>query len=109
MQVELLWFECANPNCGYIPLKTKKEKIKVAWSQGKSLQESARPRIFLGYVRGEVIWRNAITMYRCQYGDIVLYDESDKQHANSQYYPIKNKRICIPCTQRKQNEDLLGI
>lgn len=111
MQVELLWFECANPQCGFIPLKTKKEKIKVAWKYGRSIQQSARRRIFLSYVRGEIILRNfnSLVLYRCQYGDIVLYDETDREKSNSQYYPITGERECIPCTIRKQNERSLRI
>lgn len=97
--VELLWFECANPECRYVPAKTKRDKIKY-WKRGKSIEEDARRRLFLSYVKGEKIFREGLITFKCEYGSVCLYDELDYHKANSQVYPLKDKRICGVCTTR---------
>jgi len=109
MDVNLLWFECSNPHCDYLPFKNKKEKIKRAWQYGESITKSARPRTFLRYVKGLYHYFPEIITFECKYGNIIVYDDSEEYSANSYYYPIKNAEICNICMTKIDNERRLQI
>lgn len=109
MNVELLWFECANTECDFVPLKTKKDKIKIAWSKGKSIYAEKRPRMFMRYVEGEKLFRDGLILFSCKFGNIVLYDEYDFHPVNSYLNPIKTSELCTKCIRQMENEKLLCI
>lgn len=112
MEVTLLWFECKNPDCGYIPLKTKAEKVKRAWKHGQSVQHTARKRLFLKYAEGEYIYkynRDLIT-FECKYGNILMYDAiNEASYPNSFAYPLRDKELCPMCVQKAENERLMQL
>ena len=109
MDVTLLWFQCSNPDCGYIPLKTKKDKIQRAWRYGKSITENARARMFMRYVEGYYVRKENgnLLLFECKYGSIVMYDGSEIQICNNYSFPIKDKEMCQPCLNKIKNERAL--
>lgn len=107
--VALLWFECKNPNCGFIPFKNKKEKIKGAWRHGESIEKYSRARMFMRYIEGNYHYRynNDFIQFECKYGMITMYDINEDKPANSFYYPIKDKEECGVCIRKRNNEGAL--
>lgn len=113
MEVVDLWFRCKNADCGLIPLKTKKEKKKY-WKEGKSIQESARRRLFMRAVEGFRLYRKdgELILFICKYGEIILYNSDAKTFAqmNNHYHnPIEDKETCNPCLQKIENEKRLML
>jgi hypothetical protein len=108
MDVTLLWFECKNPDCNYIPVKTKQDKIKRYWCHGQSVQDTKRPRMFMRYVEGYHRYLNSgdLIVFDCKYGTVNMFDR-DTEHVNSYYYPIKDKELCAPCIEMLKNEGAL--
>lgn len=111
MDVTLLWFSCKNKDCNFIPLKTKKEKVKRAWRYGKSIQDSARPRAFMRYVEGNYIRKDNgdVLIFECKYGSILMYDAHDSRKETPNHYinPITDKEECDVCKKRMKNEGAL--
>ena len=110
MDVVLLWFQCNNPKCNYIPVKTKEDKVRY-WREGKSITEGARPRTFARYTEGNYrrMYNGDVTVFDCKYGTIVLFDMQElmPESFNSNVYPIKDKEMCNQCLQRIKNEGVL--
>jgi hypothetical protein len=109
MDVTLLWFECKNPECNYIPVKTKQDKIKRYWRHGQSLEDAKRPRMFMRYAEGSYqrLDNGNVLMFHCKYGSICMYDQFETQTVNSYYTPLKNVEMCNPCIEMLQNEGAL--
>lgn len=111
MDVALLWFQCKEKDCNYIPLQTKKDKIKRAWRFGESITKCARQRLFMRYVEGNYVKKDNgdVIIFYCKYGDITLLDmhASLKEVVNGYYNPIKDKESCGVCIQRIKNEGAL--
>ena len=97
-----------NQHCDFIPLKTKKEKVKV-WREGHSLLSHTRKRTFMRYVRGEKIFKEELIIFRCRFGDIILYDEYDRHKVNSYLNPLSNQEYCNQCLIKIHNDVLMGI
>lgn len=109
MDVALLWFKCKDKDCNYIPIKTKRVKIKQYWRHGYSLEDAKRQRLFMRYVEGSYIRRDNgdVIIFECKYGSIYLYDALDRQDCNDYFNPIENKELCNPCIERLKNEGAL--
>lgn len=109
--VALLWFMCKNPNCNFIPIRTKKEKIKRYWQHGNSIQLSARARVFMRYVEGHYQWLDSgnLLIFNCKYGRICMYDHFDTQDVNGFISPIKGQIICDQCITKIDNERRLML
>lgn len=113
MEIVDLWFRCKNADCGLVPLKTKKDKIKY-WREGKSITESARQRLFMRAVEGYRLYRKdgELVLFVCKYGTIILYNSDAETFAemNNHYHnPIENKEMCNPCLQKIENEKRLML
>lgn len=109
MDVALLWFKCKNKDCDYIPVKTKKDKIKKYWRHGESLQNAKRQIFFMRYVEGNYIRKDNgdILIFSCKYGDIYMYDKFEKHDCNNFLNPIENEESCNRCIKRIKNEGAL--
>jgi len=111
MDVAPLWFRCKNPECNYIPFKTKKDKIKKAWRYGESVMKSSRQRLFMRNVEGLYIYSNYAhdkIEFQCKYGMILLYDIADTgKFPNSPMEPICDVYECGVCEKKRVNEELL--
>ena len=111
MEIVDLWFRCKNADCGLIPLKTKKEKKKY-WREGKSIQESARQRLFMRAVEGYRLYRKDgdLVIFVCRYGNIIIYNADAETFAemNNHYHnPIENAEMCNPCIKKLNNDKVL--
>lgn len=106
--VALLWFQCKNPDCGFIPFKNKQEKIKGAWRHGESIEKYSRARMFMRYIEGNYHYRYSgdLIQFECKYGMITMYDINENP-CNSFYHPILNKEECAVCYRKRNNEGRL--
>lgn len=110
MDVTLLWFQCKNPDCNYVPVKTKKEKIKRYWKHGLSLESGKRPRRFMRYVEGTYRWVNELLLYECKYGTILMHNtENSDMPVNSYAFPILDGELCQPCQKQMEYDEIWSI
>lgn len=112
MEVTPLWFQCKNENCDYIPLKTKKQKVKF-WKEGESITRDKRQRKFMRNVEGFRLYSRDVEIitFQCKYGSILLYDGNpdSTQWVNSHVSPITDKEECAVCITKHENERLMQL
>lgn len=105
MDVTLMWFECMDANCDYVPTKDKKVR------QDGKIKDSIGKRTFLRYVEGYYRREDNgnLIYFVCKHGDILMLDmyESVNQNPNSYITPLKGIERCGRCQTRLQNESAL--